>query len=117
MHLAMSQPNFYYIMNKNQILSTCIYLLSFLGLLATPAKKYPAVFTADGAFGQFPYLLPSLIVGGACVLVLVIDIFLLPETKSRRSGPFYFALYLNYLNFQIFKKNFNYKFIWPNIHW
>ncbi|XP_022344919.2 uncharacterized protein LOC111137655 [Crassostrea virginica] len=54
------------------------------GLLATPAKKYPAVFTADGAFGQFPYLLPSLIVGGACVLVLVIDIFLLPETKSRR---------------------------------
>ncbi|KAK3084415.1 hypothetical protein FSP39_013236 [Pinctada imbricata] len=53
------------------------------GLLAAPAKKYPDVFDPDGLFGQFPYLLPSLFVAGACFIVVVIDFFLLPETMVK----------------------------------
>lgn len=54
------------------------------GLLATPVKKHPSVFLQGGLFDQFPYLLPSLLVGGACFVVLVVDFFLLPETSQRK---------------------------------
>ena len=54
------------------------------GLLASPAGKYPDVFPVDGAFGRFPYLLPSLFVAGACFIVFVIDFFLLPETMASK---------------------------------
>ncbi|CEL08257.1 Putative Permease of the major facilitator superfamily [Aspergillus calidoustus] len=31
------------------------------GLLAKPAESYPSVFSHDGLFGKFPYLLPNLV--------------------------------------------------------
>ncbi|KAL2814755.1 major facilitator superfamily domain-containing protein [Aspergillus granulosus] len=31
------------------------------GLLAKPAENYPSVFSHDGLFGKFPYLLPNLV--------------------------------------------------------
>ncbi|XP_056019007.1 uncharacterized protein LOC125663922 isoform X2 [Ostrea edulis] len=54
------------------------------GLLASPAKRYPSVFSEDGAFGRFPYLLPSLIVLCTCIVVFVIDVMFLPETRKKR---------------------------------
>ncbi|XP_062575321.1 uncharacterized protein LOC134237232 [Saccostrea cucullata] len=54
------------------------------GLLATPAKRYPSVFPSDGLFGQFPYLLPSLIVACACFLGFVVDLIALPETRNKK---------------------------------
>ncbi|KAL2824532.1 major facilitator superfamily domain-containing protein [Aspergillus cavernicola] len=31
------------------------------GLLAKPAESYPSIFSGDGLFGKFPYLLPNLV--------------------------------------------------------
>ncbi|KAF7176549.1 hypothetical protein CNMCM7691_003041 [Aspergillus felis] len=40
------------------------------GLLAKPAESYPSLFSADGLFGKFPYLLPNLV----CSLLLLLSI-------------------------------------------
>ncbi|KAL5016316.1 hypothetical protein ScPMuIL_005905 [Solemya velum] len=52
------------------------------GFLASPAKRYSHVFSEEGVFGQFPYLLPSLIVAILCSIAVVLDIFFLPETRT-----------------------------------
>ncbi|KAF4160586.1 hypothetical protein CNMCM6936_004387 [Aspergillus lentulus] len=40
------------------------------GLLAKPADSYPSLFSANGLFGKFPYLLPNLV----CSLLLLLSI-------------------------------------------
>ncbi|KAK3721810.1 hypothetical protein LTR37_002975 [Vermiconidia calcicola] len=40
------------------------------GYLAQPAHYYPTVFSPDGLFGRYPYLLPNLV----CVVVIVIAV-------------------------------------------
>lgn len=42
------------------------------GTFANPAKTFPSVFSRDGLFGTFPYLLPNLL----CALLLMISITL-----------------------------------------
>ncbi|KAI1628123.1 MFS transporter [Exophiala viscosa] len=39
----------------------CIIGPAIGGLLANPVKFYPGVFSKDGLFGQFPFLLPNLV--------------------------------------------------------
>ncbi|XP_021371668.1 probable peptide/nitrate transporter At3g43790 isoform X3 [Mizuhopecten yessoensis] len=56
------------------------------GLLASPVKRYPQSFSADGVFGKFPYLLPSMIIFIVCILVDILDFFLLPETLNSQMG-------------------------------
>lgn len=40
------------------------------GLLAKPADSYPSLFSANGLFGKFPYLLPNLV----CSFLLLLSI-------------------------------------------
>ncbi|XP_021371667.1 protein ZINC INDUCED FACILITATOR-LIKE 1-like isoform X2 [Mizuhopecten yessoensis] len=56
------------------------------GLLASPVKRYPQSFSADGVFGKFPYLLPSMIIFIVCILVDILDFFLLPETLNSQKN-------------------------------
>ena len=52
------------------------------GYLNNPAKQYPGVFSADGLFGQFPYLLPELVSVGIGLLGFILAIKYLPESKA-----------------------------------
>ncbi|XP_033747531.1 protein ZINC INDUCED FACILITATOR-LIKE 1-like [Pecten maximus] len=56
------------------------------GLLASPVKRYPQSFSANGVFAKFPYLLPSMIIFIICVLVVILDFFLLPETLNSKKN-------------------------------
>ena len=49
------------------------------GFLSSPAQHYPAVYGGT-IFDKYPYALPSLVISGYCILVLVVSVFLLPET-------------------------------------
>ncbi|KAK5174998.1 uncharacterized protein LTR77_000134 [Saxophila tyrrhenica] len=53
------------------------------GYLAKPAEYWPDVFSPDGIFGEYPFLLPNLV----CVVVIVIaviqGIFFLKETNPH----------------------------------
>ncbi|KIX02413.1 uncharacterized protein Z518_08354 [Rhinocladiella mackenziei CBS 650.93] len=40
------------------------------GMLANPAKSYPDIFSPDGFFGQFPWLLPNLV----CAIMMLVSI-------------------------------------------
>ena len=51
------------------------------GFLAQPAKFYPGVFSEDGIFGRFPYLLPNLFAAVAITLAIIQGIFFLEETN------------------------------------
>lgn len=53
------------------------------GALALPATKWPDVFPPDGLFGQFPFLLPTLIGTVISVIALVSTILFLKETLVR----------------------------------
>lgn len=56
------------------------------GLLASPVKRYPESFVADGVFFKFPYLLPCMIIFIICDLVIVLDFFFLPETLNSKKN-------------------------------
>lgn len=51
------------------------------GFLAKPAEFYPNVFSQDGIFGRFPYLLPNVVAAGAIVLAIIQGIIFLEETN------------------------------------
>lgn len=51
------------------------------GYLAQPAKFYPGVFSEDGLFGQYPYLLPNLVAVAVVVIAVVQGIIFLDETN------------------------------------
>lgn len=56
------------------------------GFLAQPAKFYPHLFSSDGIFGQYPYLLPNLLSVAVCVIAIVQGIFFLEETHHPGSS-------------------------------
>lgn len=53
------------------------------GYLAQPAKFYPGVFSEDGLFGRYPYLLPNLVAVAVVVIAVVQGILFLDETNPR----------------------------------
>ncbi|KAF2021428.1 MFS general substrate transporter [Aaosphaeria arxii CBS 175.79] len=53
------------------------------GFLAQPAKYYPNVFSQDGIFGRFPYLLPNLFAVVSIVLAIIQGIIFLEETNPN----------------------------------
>ena len=52
------------------------------GYLNRPAIQYPTVFSQDGLFGRFPYLLPELISVSIGVVGFIVSIKYLPESKA-----------------------------------
>ncbi|CCF36594.1 major facilitator superfamily transporter [Colletotrichum higginsianum] len=52
------------------------------GFLAQPAVQYPSLFSQDGIFGRYPYLLPNLVSVIAISLAVIQGIFFLEETKE-----------------------------------
>lgn len=50
------------------------------GTFAEPATSFPNVFSEDGIFGQFPYLLPNLVCAGLLAISILAGYFLLEET-------------------------------------
>ncbi|KAF2463095.1 MFS general substrate transporter [Lindgomyces ingoldianus] len=53
------------------------------GFLAQPAHFYPTVFSPDGLFGKFPYLLPNLVAVIAILLAIIQGAIFLEETNPR----------------------------------
>ena len=51
------------------------------GYLAEPAKYYPSIFSADGLFGEYPYLLPNIVCVVAIVIAVVQGMIFLKETN------------------------------------
>ncbi|KAK5951497.1 hypothetical protein OHC33_007553 [Knufia fluminis] len=60
------------------------------GFTAQPAKYYPKVFSQDGIFGRFPYLLPNLIAVAIVLTAMVLGLLFLEETNpdliSQKQG-------------------------------
>lgn len=54
------------------------------GLMSEPATKYPFLFSHDGLFGQFPYLLPCLIIASISLVGFLVGLKHLPEPPTRR---------------------------------
>lgn len=54
------------------------------GYLANPCKLYPGVFSCDGFFNDFPYMLPSFIAFLICIGAFIIDLVWLPETLYKK---------------------------------
>jgi hypothetical protein len=50
------------------------------GTFADPATSFPNVFSQDGLFGQFPYLLPNLLCAAMLLVSILAGYFLLEET-------------------------------------
>lgn len=50
------------------------------GLLARPTESYPSVFSPDGLFGKFPYLLPNLVCASLLLFSIVGGALCLQET-------------------------------------
>lgn len=57
------------------------------GFLAQPARFYPSIFSPNGLFGTFPYLLPNLVAAVAIALAIIQGYFLLEETNPRFQHP------------------------------
>lgn len=61
------------------------------GFTAQPAKFYPQIFSPDGLFGKFPYLLPNLVSIAVIVVAFVLGALYLEETnpalKSDSTEP------------------------------
>jgi MFS family permease len=57
------------------------------GYLCLPAQKFPRAFSAEGTFGQYPYLLPCLVVVALDVLVSIFCLFAMTETRNPTGRP------------------------------
>eukprot|EP00294_Goniomonas_avonlea_P017809 CAMPEP_0114558286 /NCGR_PEP_ID=MMETSP0114-20121206/10292_1 /TAXON_ID=31324 /ORGANISM="Goniomonas sp, Strain m" /LENGTH=283 /DNA_ID=CAMNT_0001743649 /DNA_START=358 /DNA_END=1206 /DNA_ORIENTATION=- len=55
------------------------------GLLSQPADKYEALFSQDGPFGVFPFLLPCIFIASVSVVGLVVGIKYLKEPGRLES--------------------------------
>ncbi|ORX92789.1 major facilitator superfamily domain-containing protein [Clohesyomyces aquaticus] len=55
------------------------------GFLAQPAHFYPTLFSQDGIFGRFPYLLPNLVAMVGIIMAIIQGIIFLEETNPRQS--------------------------------
>ncbi|KAL0938640.1 major facilitator superfamily transporter [Colletotrichum truncatum] len=54
------------------------------GFLAQPAVYYPSLFSKDGIFGQYPYLLPNLVSVIVVAIAVIQGFFFLEETNIHR---------------------------------
>jgi MFS family permease len=52
------------------------------GLLSRPAVKYPNIFSSNGIFGKFPYLLPNLITSIIIFTALILAYFFITENPN-----------------------------------
>lgn len=60
------------------------------GLLSRPAIQYPDMFAPNSIWGQYPYLLPSLICAFIAVLAAIGSLLFVPETlKKLKKGEKY----------------------------
>jgi MFS family permease len=57
------------------------------GYLCLPAQKFPAYFSKEGIFAQYPYLLPCLVVVALDVLVSIFCLFAMTETRNVDGRP------------------------------
>src|SRR5277367_4143468 len=53
------------------------------GYLAQPARYYPSLFSPDGLFGKYPYLLPNLVAVAFILVAIIQGYFFLEETNPR----------------------------------
>jgi hypothetical protein len=53
------------------------------GYLAQPAYYYPSVFSPDGIFGEYPYLLPNIVCVVAIVIAVIQGMIFLKETNPH----------------------------------
>jgi len=51
------------------------------GYLAQPARYYPSLFSPDGLFGKYPYLLPNLVAVAFILVAIIQGYFFLEETN------------------------------------
>ena len=51
------------------------------GYLAEPARFYPSIFSPDGLFGEYPYLLPNIVCVVAIIIAVVQGMIFLKETN------------------------------------
>jgi MFS family permease len=56
------------------------------GFLYSPATQYPALFSQDGVFAAYPYLLPNAVSAVAIFLGWLYSFFFLPETRKVVPG-------------------------------
>jgi len=54
------------------------------GLLAEPARHYPRLFSPDGLFARFPYLLPCLAASAVVLLSLVVCLLMMKDPRFER---------------------------------
>ncbi|KAF2115819.1 MFS multidrug transporter-like protein [Lophiotrema nucula] len=54
------------------------------GCFANPAETYPSLFSPNGVFAKFPYLLPNLICAILLVFAILLGFFLLEETHPDK---------------------------------
>ncbi|KAJ9603684.1 hypothetical protein H2200_011870 [Cladophialophora chaetospira] len=57
------------------------------GFLAQPARFYPHIFSPDGIFGQYPYLLPNLVCVVVIIIAIIQGIMFLEETNPMSPAP------------------------------
>ena len=61
------------------------------GFAAQPAKYHPGLFSQDGIFGRFPYLLPNLIAVAVILVAMILGFLFLEETNpaliSQKQAP------------------------------
>ncbi|KAI9371931.1 major facilitator superfamily domain-containing protein [Aspergillus egyptiacus] len=53
------------------------------GLLAKPAESYPLLFSGDGLFGRYPYLLPNVVCSMLLLCSIIFAWFFLQETHPN----------------------------------
>ncbi|KAF4967058.1 hypothetical protein FSARC_5349 [Fusarium sarcochroum] len=56
------------------------------GFLAQPAVFYPSVFSEDGLFGRYPYLLPNLVSVVVVIIAVIQGLFFLEETLVKHGN-------------------------------
>ncbi|KAM0346254.1 hypothetical protein ACHAPU_005681 [Fusarium lateritium] len=66
------------------------------GFLAQPAVFYPSVFSEDGLFGRYPYLLPNLVSVAVVVIAVIQGLFLLEETLVKPGSEGHIETVSNY---------------------
>ncbi|KAF4990257.1 hypothetical protein FGRMN_8564 [Fusarium graminum] len=66
------------------------------GFLAQPAVFYPSVFSKDGLFGRYPYLLPNLVSVAVVAIAVIQGLFLLEETLVKPGSEGHIETVSNY---------------------
>ena len=56
------------------------------GYLTQPAQFYPSLFSADGLFGRYPYLLPNLIAMAVITIAIIQGLVFLEETNPCKDA-------------------------------